>query len=102
MIHVIATITTHPGRRKDFLKLFRDLVPLVHAERGCMEYGPAIDLPTPIKEQAPVRDDVITVVEKWETVQALQDHLAATHMQQYRAAVKDIVAGVEIRIMQPA
>lgn len=101
MIHVLATIQLARGRRADFLAQFHKLVPLVHAERGCIEYGPAIDIETPIAPVLPVRDDVVTVIEKWESVQALQDHLAAPHMSRYREAVKDLVAGVDIRVLQP-
>ena len=102
MIHVIATIRTAAGRHEDFLAAFRQLVPQVRAEAGCLEYGPAVDLATPIAGAAPVREDVVTVLEKWESVKALQDHLAAPHMLQYREKVKDIVAGVEIRVLAPA
>jgi quinol monooxygenase YgiN len=102
MIHVLATIQLTPGRQADFLAQFHKLVPLVRAEQGCVEYGPAVDLPTPVAGVPPVRNDVVTVIEKWESVQALQDHLAAPHMSRYRDAVKDLVAGVEIRVMEPA
>ena len=100
MIHVIATIRTAPGRRDDFLAAFRELVPQVRAEVGCIEYGPAVDLDTPINSK-PARTDVVTVVEKWENVEALQDHLAAPHMRQYKERVKDIVQGLEIQVLEP-
>ena len=101
MLHVIATIEVVPGRRQEFLAKFRELVPKVRAEKGCIEYGPAVDLPTPIAVQAPVRDNVLTVIEKWENVKALEDHLVAPHMSQFRESVKDISIGVTIQIMQP-
>jgi quinol monooxygenase YgiN len=100
MIHVIATVRTAAGRRDDFLRAFRQLVPLVRAETGCLEYGPAVDLQTLISDQ-PIRGDVVTVIEKWESVAALQDHLAAPHMLRYRENVKDLVAGLEIRVLEP-
>ncbi|MEX0642829.1 MAG: putative quinol monooxygenase [Pirellulales bacterium] len=102
MIHVLATIQLAPGRRADFLAEFDKIVSQVHAERGCLEYGPAIEMNTPIAAAASARDDFVTVIEKWESVQALQDHLAAPHMTSYRETVKDLVAGVEIRVMEPA
>ena len=102
MIHVIATIQTAPGRRDAFLAAFQGLVPLVRAENGCVEYGPAVDVDAGIGDQPAARGDVVTVIEKWESVAALQDHLAASHMQRYREQVKDIVAGVEIRVFEPA
>ena len=43
MIHVIAVITAKPGMRDAILQEFRANMPAVHAEQGCIEYGPAID-----------------------------------------------------------
>jgi len=102
MIHVIATIETAPGKRDDFLAAFAELVPDVRAEQGCLEYGPAIDLATSITDQAAPRGDVVTVVEKWESVEALRRHLEAPHMARYRRTVKDLVLGISIRVLEPA
>ena len=102
MIHVIATIQTVPGGRDKLVAAFRDVVPQVRAERGCIEYGTAIDLETPINGTAAIREDMVTVVEKWQSVAALTDHLAAPHMLAYRERVKDLVAAVEIRVLTPA
>jgi quinol monooxygenase YgiN len=101
MIHVIATIQTAPGRQDDFLTAFSQLVPDVRAETGCIEYGPAVDLATSVSSQ-PARDDVVTVVEKWESVEALLNHLKAPHMLRYRDRVKEIVLSVDIRVLDPA
>jgi len=43
MIHVIAIITAKPGKRDELLAAFRANMPAVHAEAGCIEYGPALD-----------------------------------------------------------
>jgi quinol monooxygenase YgiN len=101
MIHVIATIRTAANRREEFLRAFRELVPLVHAEQGCLEYGPAVDAETAIGTEAP-RADVVTVVEKWESPAALHAHLAAPHMASFRERVKGMVTGIEIRVLAPA
>ncbi|NOX53125.1 MAG: antibiotic biosynthesis monooxygenase [Planctomycetes bacterium] len=102
MIHVIAAIEISPGKRDQFLDIFRQLVPKVQAEDGCIEYGPAVDCPTDIELQEPVRENVVTVIEKWESVEALKKHLAAPHMEEYRQAVQDLVTGVQIYILEPA
>jgi quinol monooxygenase YgiN len=102
MIHVIATIETAPGMRDDFLAAFAELVPDVKAENGCIEYGPAVDLVTSIGDQPAVRENVVTVIEKWDSVEALKKHLEAPHMVRYRRTVKDIVVGVSIRVLEPA
>jgi quinol monooxygenase YgiN len=102
MIHVIATIELHPGRREAFLAEFRTLVPLVRAEDGCLAYGPTIDVATDISAQVPPREDVVTVVEAWESVAHLKQHLAAPHMQDYRPRVKEMVAKTMLVILEPA
>jgi quinol monooxygenase YgiN len=102
MIHVIATIRTVSAGRDTLLTAFRELVPLVRAEPGCIEYETAVDLATPIRGTATVRDDVVTVIEKWESVAALEDHLAAPHMLKHRERVKELVTTVEIRVLSPA
>jgi quinol monooxygenase YgiN len=102
MIHVIATIEIEAGRRAEFLAHFRELVPQVRAETGCVEYVPAVDTPTDIEAQHPLRDDVVMVIEKWRDRQALRAHLAAPHMAEYRDKVKDLVSRVTIHVLEPA
>lgn len=102
MVHVIATIQLNPGTRDAFLVEFHKLVPLVHAEEGCIEYGPTIDVASTMSSQDPVRSDVVTVVEKWASLDALYAHSNAPHMADYRPRVKDFVKSVKLQILQPA
>ncbi len=102
MIHVVATITLHPGTRPAVLEVFRWLTPLVRAEAGCIEYGATIDVPTTLAVQDGPRADVITVIEKWASVEALYAHGAEPHMLEYRARVKDFVASLKLQVTEPA
>lgn len=102
MIHVIATIELNPGARDAFLEEFRKLVPLVRAEAGCLEYGAAVDVPTGLSIQVPVRENVVTVVEKWESIEVLKAHAQAPHMVAYRPKVKDYVRGTQLQVLEPA
>jgi quinol monooxygenase YgiN len=102
MVHVIATITAQPGRRDELLAEFRKLVPQVHAEAGCIEYGPAVDVDSGLDAQQRVGDDSFLVIEKWENLQHLHDHLAAPHMAEYRETVKDLVSSVTLNVLQNA
>jgi len=81
---------------------FKKVVPKVMAEEGCFEYAPMVDLPTGIGAQAPSQDRVVTVVEKWESVDALEAHLMAPHMLAYRKAVQAMVVGTRLQILEPA
>ena len=100
MIHVLAEIRTQPGARDAFVADLRALEPVVRAEAGCIEYAGAVDVPTGIRVQAPVRDDVVMVVEKWADEAALAAHLDAPHMHAHRARVKPFVAGVTIHVLR--
>lgn len=102
MICVVATIEVAGGRREDFLAEFRRIVPEVRKEKGCLEYGPMIDLETSIAAQAAARDNVVTVVEKWESIEDLEAHLMAPHMLDYRKRVKALVVGTSLQVLQPA
>ena len=100
MIHVIATIDLKPGKRDEFLGILRGNLPNVRAEDGCLAYDPTADLATGIAAQIPVRSDVVTIVERWRDLAALQAHLAAPHMVTYRSQVKDLVQRVSLQVLQ--
>jgi quinol monooxygenase YgiN len=102
MIHVIANIEVVPGKREQLLEEFRRLGPLVRAEAGCLAYEPTVDHPTGLAAQLPVRDHVVTIVERWESQEALRAHAVAPHMQEYRVRVKDIVVRVQLQVLEPA
>ena len=102
MIIVIATVQVADGKRDEFLNHFRELVPKVEEEEGCLEYGPTIDVETNIAAQGDVRANIVTVVEKWEDLEALEMHLVAQHMLEYRNKVKDLVENVSLQVVEPA
>jgi quinol monooxygenase YgiN len=102
MIHVVAIITAKPGMREAILKEFRANVPAVHAEAGCIEYGPAVDADGMGAIQTPFGADTFVVIEKWESPQHLAVHAAAPHMKAYGAKVKDMIASRVIHVLSPA
>ena len=101
MIHVLAIITTKPGLR-DVLEAFHANMPAVHAEEGCIEYGPAVDAEGVGGFQAKLGPDTFAVIEKWESIDALKGHAAAPHMAAYGAKVKDMLANRVIHVLSPA
>jgi quinol monooxygenase YgiN len=101
MIHVIAVLTAKPGQRDEVLKRFRANVPNVKAEKGCIEYGAAVDLEGGPKFQSPCGPDTFMVIEKWADLDALKAHAGAPHMAAYGAAVKDMLASRVIHILTP-
>ena len=102
MIHVIAVITAKPGRRDSLLTHFHANIPAVRAEKGCIEYGVALDAEPALKFQTVYGPDTVVVVEKWESIDALKAHGAAPHMAAFGAKTKEFVASRAIHILQPA
>ena len=102
MIHVIAVITAKPGRREEILRHFRANVPAVHAEKGCIEYGAALDAENALPIQTKWGADSFLVIEKWESMDALKAHAAAPHMAAYGAKTKELIASRVIHILSPA
>jgi len=102
MIHVIAVITAKPGKREAILQHFRANVPAVRAEKGCIEYGAAIDAEGAPSFQTKWGADTFLVVEKWESIDALKAHAAAPHMAAYGAKTKEMIASRVIHILSPA
>jgi len=102
MIHVIAVLTAKPGKRDEILRHFRANVPAVRAEKGCIEYGAAVDADTALKFHTKWGPDTFLVIEKWESVEALQAHAAAPHMVAYAAKTRELMASRVIHILSPA
>ena len=102
MIHVLAIITAKPGLRPTILEAFHANIPAVHAEKGCIEYGPAIDAEGAGAIQTAYGPDTFVVIEKWATMDDLKAHGAAPHMAAYGAKVRDMIAARVIHILAPA
>jgi quinol monooxygenase YgiN len=101
MISVLATIQVKSGTRDEFLKHFSDIIPAVLNEKGCVEYFPAVDVNSGLDIQL-LDPDSVTVIEKWESLDALHAHLKAPHMAAYKEKVKDIVVSLTLKVLEQA
>lgn len=99
MINVIASIYIKEGKLSDYLRILNANVPLVRKEKGCIEYVPAADFETGLPAQVLERN-VVTILERWESMEALNAHLASPHMLEYREKVKDMVDRVSVKVLK--
>ncbi len=99
MLHVVAFLTAQPGKRDELLAIFNANVPAVLAEKGCIDYGAAIDTAGAAPAFGP---DVLVAIEKWEDHAALQAHGAAEHMKAFRNNIAGIIADVAVHVLDPA
>jgi len=101
MIHVIAAIQVKPGKIQEFLTIFKANVPNVRAEKGCVDYEPTIDVDSGLPPQQ-LEADTVTIIERWDSLDALHAHLKTPHMLAYREKVKDIVMGMSLKVLEAA
>lgn len=97
MIHVVAVITTKPGKRAEFLAAYHANVTLVQAEGGCIEYGPMIDVSF---SPNPLGDDTFIVIGKWENEDHLKAHMTAAHMPAFWVKTKDWVESRSVHFVR--
>lgn len=102
MIHVVAIITAKPGMRSQVLELFKANRPAVLQEAGCIEYVPTIDAPAMPAGKGSLGPDTFVVIEKWDSLPALQAHAAAPHMAAYAAKTKEMVESRMIHVLEGA
>ena len=102
MIHVLAVITAKAGKRAEVLAAFNANVPAVRAEKGCIEYGAAVDAEGAPSIQVKYGDDTFVVIEKWASLDALRAHAHAPHMVTYAEKVKPHLAERIIHVLSPA
>ena len=101
MICVIATIKAKAGQRNALLACIQDNLSDVHAEIGCVEYQPMVDIESSLGAQE-LDENIVTMVEKWETMANLDAHAGSPHMLKYRERVKDIVESVSLKVLTAA
>jgi quinol monooxygenase YgiN len=99
MIHVIAAIQAKPGQRDLLVRAFRQILARVQAKPGCLEYGLALHTRTDLAGQAPYDDDVVTLVEKWTDLEALQRHLADATFLDWLASQWHMVQSASMQIL---
>ena len=74
-------------------------MPYVLKEKGCIEYMLTIDVPTGLPPQE-MNKNVVTVIEKWSSIENLKAHLSAPHMLKYRERVKDLVEKLSLKVLK--
>jgi quinol monooxygenase YgiN len=99
MVHVLAIITAHPGKRAELLELFQAVIPTVREEHGCIEYGVAVDV---ANADPAFGSDTYVVIEKWESPETLKAHSVAPHMKAFGQAAGALIAKRAVHVLQPA
>lgn len=102
MIYVLATSELNDGCREKFLEILKANVPNVLAEAGCVMYVPNIDFPSGLSAQKEVRENVVTIIEGWESMDHLMKHLQSAHMAEYRKKISGMRKSSTMNVVTPA
>lgn len=98
MINVVVTLEPVPGRTNDVVRELRVLLPLARAEPGCIEYDAAEDVDLALPGQPAARLGVVTVIQKWRTLEDLRAHFSAAHAVTYRSRVSGFIQCSTFRV----
>jgi quinol monooxygenase YgiN len=102
MIHVIASVRVKADRLGDFLELFKSTARQVRIEKGCIQYIPTVDIVSGLPPQI-LDPNVVTIIEKWESLEVLRNHLVTPHMKAFFEKRKDMVEGGSLlKVLQEA
>ena len=99
MISVIASIYVKEGQLGKFIELFKSNMPAVLEEKGCIEYIPTVDMPTGLPPQE-LNKNVVTIIEKWSSIEDLNAHLSSPHMLEYKEKTNDLVDSLAIKVLK--
>jgi quinol monooxygenase YgiN len=102
MIHVVVTFIIKEGMMDQYLDGIKKLRPLVLAEKGCVEYTYIKEIPSPLTIQEPLQENRLTLVEKWESFEALETHLKSSHMAEYTRALGPMRVSSSARVGETA
>jgi quinol monooxygenase YgiN len=81
---IVVTAVFHPvqGRTAELIDALRRSIPDVHNEQGCRLYA--------IHD---AEDGTVTMIEKWDTREALAAHAAGPAVKDLQAAVAELITG---------
>jgi quinol monooxygenase YgiN len=99
MINVIASVTVKKGKVTEFINGFKANALKVREEPGCVEYYPTMDVNTDLLPSS-FDENIVTIIEKWESMEALQDHINTPHMKEQIKKDEEFVVSMSARLLE--
>ncbi len=102
MVHLVVSVRVKEGKLKEYVDLLKGVAATVRQEKGCIQYVPTVDLEAGALPQS-LDKNMVVLLEKWESMEALQNHLATPHMAAYFKKEKPLLAQPPvIKVLQEA
>ena len=100
MIQILVTMIVKEGRMAEFIAVCEELRPLVLVEKGCQAYEYAREIASPLGIQEPINADRVTLIERWDSLDALKEHMETPHMKEAGPKMKDLRSSVAARVLE--
>jgi quinol monooxygenase YgiN len=101
MIRVIASVALKQQYVAEYMAGFKANVPKVLAEEGCAEYFAAVDIESGLPPQT-MDENTVTIIEQWESLDALRAHLESIHMKDFMKKTDHMVESLSLKVLRPA
>ena len=102
MIFVIAkSVLVDPAAKAAFIEAYKENLPNVLAEKGCIRYDLAEDFNSGFSAQQFNEENCVTFVEAWESIEDLENHLKAPHMDTFREKIASLRKSSSLQVMSP-
>jgi quinol monooxygenase YgiN len=80
----------------------KSIAPTVRKEKGCIRYIPTVDIHSGLPPQV-LDANLVMLIETWESLEALRNHLATPHMAAFFEKRKGMLeGGSSLKVMQEA
>ncbi|NLT50488.1 MAG: antibiotic biosynthesis monooxygenase [Ignavibacteria bacterium] len=97
MIYSVVTMIIKPGEMEKFIEECKKIRPLVLSEKGCLMYDYTREIQFD-DGQEKINSNRITLYEKWESKEALENHNNMKYMYDFVQKVKTMRESVTVRI----
>ncbi|MCL5260318.1 MAG: antibiotic biosynthesis monooxygenase [Gammaproteobacteria bacterium] len=86
---MITHVVLFPGKRNAYIEEYKKLAPFVRQEVGCLEYEIFVDS-LDLRFDNEKRDNAVVLLEKWESIEALQNHSRSNFLMEFKEKVKNM------------
>jgi quinol monooxygenase YgiN len=97
MVHVVVMVRVKEGKAKEFIDMFKSVAITVRQEKGCIQYMAAVDAPGALPDS--VDKNVVTILERWASIEDLNNHMTTPHMKAFFEKQNEVVEGISVMKM---
>ncbi len=95
MVYLVVAVPLKEGNVGKFIELFKSSAVATRQEQGCLQYIATVDSGVGLHDQT-LDKNVVTILEKWESREALLKHLDQPNTKTYLEKEKALVSAAPV------